>query len=215
MTGPKKIVTKHTLGKSLSTINFGIENDDDNILDGSHSLPSSLSLKHTVQVSVRKSFTLDIDLKMVAGKSSQEKLAYVRKIFSGVNGFGGASIPSKFGEIIRAFFISDEAMMAAAKLANDCGVVVNTDLKCSGNNYMNWAIVLKEIPVKTSVEAVCMTVSEFGIIKMIKMQLVDLWQKVIIKLKDQNQVDLLAAKWFILIRKDTVQVTRANIDKQS
>ncbi|KAG9298399.1 hypothetical protein G9A89_000398 [Geosiphon pyriformis] len=65
-------------------------------------------------------------------------------------------------------------MMAAAKLANDCGIVVNTNLKHPGNNYINWAIVLKKILVKTSVEAVHAAVSEFGIIKMIKMQLSDL-----------------------------------------
>ncbi|KAG9301945.1 hypothetical protein G9A89_020989 [Geosiphon pyriformis] len=159
---PKRIVTKHTLGKFFGTINFGMENnDDDNILDGLLSLSSSLSLKHMVQVSVRKSFALDINLGMVADKSSQEKLAYVKKNFSGVNGFGRAFTPSKFGEIIRTSFTSDEAMMAAAKLANDCDV----------------AIVLKEIPVGTSVETVHMAVSKFG-------------QKVIIELENQNQADL-------------------------
>ncbi|KAG9291031.1 hypothetical protein G9A89_012903 [Geosiphon pyriformis] len=45
--------------------------------------------------------------------------------------------------------------MAVARLANDCGI----------------AIVLKEIPVETSVEAVHTAMSKFGIIKMIKMQL--------------------------------------------
>ncbi|KAG9306873.1 hypothetical protein G9A89_002542 [Geosiphon pyriformis] len=64
--------------------------------------------------------------------------------------------------------------MAAAKLANDYSVVVNTNLKHPNNNHMNQAIVLKEIPVRTSVETVCMTVSEFGVIKIIKMQLVAL-----------------------------------------
>ncbi|KAG9290775.1 hypothetical protein G9A89_011738 [Geosiphon pyriformis] len=214
--GPKKIVTKHTLGKPLGTINFSMENDnDDNILDGSLSLLPSLSLKHTVHVSVRKSFALDIDLGVVADKSSQEKLAYVRKIFSGVNGFGGAFTFSKFGGIIWVSFTSEKTMMVAAKMANDCGVVVNTNLKCSGDNCMNRAIVLKEILVETSVEAVHAAVSKFGKIKTIKMQLVGLWQKAIIKLEDQTQADLLASKWSILIGKDAVRVARADIDKQS
>ncbi|KAG9304826.1 hypothetical protein G9A89_016856 [Geosiphon pyriformis] len=203
---PKRIVTKCTLGKPLGTINFGIKNDNnDDILDGSLSLPPSLSLKHTVQVSVRKFFALDIDLRVVTGKLSQEKLAYVRKIFFGVNGFGRVSTPSKFGRIIWTSFISDEAMMTAAKLANDHSVIVNINLKRSGNNHTNWAIVIKEIPVETSVETVHMAVSEFGVIKMIKMQLVGLWQKAIIELEDQNQADL----------KDVVQVARADINKQS
>ncbi|KAG9291306.1 hypothetical protein G9A89_021808 [Geosiphon pyriformis] len=150
----KRVVTKHTLRKPLGTINFDLENDDDDdILDGSLSFPLSFSFKHIVQVLVRKSFALDIDLEVVANKSSQEKLAYVRKIFSDVNGFGGASTLSKFGRIIRVSFTSEKAMIAA-KLANDCDVVVNTNLKCPINNCTNWAIVLKEIPVEISVEAV-------------------------------------------------------------
>ncbi|KAG9302508.1 hypothetical protein G9A89_007212 [Geosiphon pyriformis] len=127
---PKKIVTKCTLGKFLSTINFDMENDDDNdILDGSLFLSLPFSFKHMVQVSVRKSFALNIDLGVVAGKLSQKKLAYIRKIFSG-------------------------AMMATAKLANDHGVVVNTDFKCPINNCINQTIVLKKILVGTSVKTV-------------------------------------------------------------
>ncbi|KAG9289381.1 hypothetical protein G9A89_007942 [Geosiphon pyriformis] len=61
--------------------------------------------------------------------------------------------------------------MAVARLANNHGVVVNTDLKHSGNNHTNWAIVMKEIPVGTSMKAVHTAVSEFGLIKLIKMQL--------------------------------------------
>ncbi|KAG9304023.1 hypothetical protein G9A89_005933 [Geosiphon pyriformis] len=123
---PKRIVTKHTLEKPLGTINFGMENDDDDdILDGSLFLPPPFSLKHMVQISVRKSFALDINLEV-------------------------------------AFFTSDEAMMATAKLANNCGIVVNTNLKHPGNNHMNRTIVLKEIPVGTSVEVVCIAVSKFG-----------------------------------------------------
>ncbi|KAG9297128.1 hypothetical protein G9A89_019409 [Geosiphon pyriformis] len=146
--GLKRIVTKHFLGKLLGIINFGIENnDDDDILDGLLSFPLFFSLKHMVQVLVRKSFALDINLGVVADKSFQEKLAYVRKIFSGVNGFGG-----------RLLLPQNLAMMAVAKLTNDHDIVVNTNLKRPGNNCMNWAIVLKKISVGTSVEAVCMAI---------------------------------------------------------
>ncbi|KAG9298223.1 hypothetical protein G9A89_002711 [Geosiphon pyriformis] len=94
--------------------------------------------------------------------------------------------------------------MAAGKLANDHGVVVNTNLKRLLNNHTDWAIVMKEIPVETSVKTMCTAVFEFGLIKLIKMQLV----------KDQNQADLLASKWSILIGKDAVRVTKTNVDKQ-
>ncbi|KAG9299984.1 hypothetical protein G9A89_009712 [Geosiphon pyriformis] len=95
-------------------------NGNDKVLDGLLSLSPSFSLKSVVQISIRKSFALDIEFMIVAGKFSQEKLFYVRKIFSDVNSFGRAFTPSKFGEIIWVFFTSEMAMMAAAKLANDC-----------------------------------------------------------------------------------------------
>ncbi|KAG9291058.1 hypothetical protein G9A89_012930 [Geosiphon pyriformis] len=188
------VKTKKMLGKLLDVINYDTVDVEDDMLDDSLLLPPFFPVKPSIQVPVRKSFTLDIDLVAVVGKSSQEKINFVRKIFSGVNGFGGASTPSKFGGIIRATFISEETMMTAANLANDRGVVVNTDLKRPVNNRTNRAIVLKEIPVGTSLEAVHVAVAKFGIIKSIKMQLVGLWQKAIIELEDQDQADFLASK---------------------
>ncbi|KAG9303021.1 hypothetical protein G9A89_006238 [Geosiphon pyriformis] len=99
--------------------------------------------------------------------------------------------------------------------ANDCSVVVNTGFKYSGNNYMNWSIVLKKIPVRTSLKTVHTAVSEFDKIVKIRMQLVGLWQKAIVDLENQNQADLLASKWSILIGKDVVCVIRADMDKQT
>ncbi|KAG9297554.1 hypothetical protein G9A89_007629 [Geosiphon pyriformis] len=109
------------------------------------------------------------------------------------------------------FFALDIDLVA---LANDHGVVINTNLKCPINNRMNQTIVLKKIPVGTSIEAVHAAISEFGFIKLIKMQLVGLWQKAIVELENQNQADLLAAEWSIFIGKDAVCVTWADVDKQ-
>ncbi|KAG9292230.1 hypothetical protein G9A89_023950 [Geosiphon pyriformis] len=203
-----KIKTKKVLGKPLGKINFEDGFDDGDFLDESAFLLLSFLLKSSVQVSVRKFFALNIDLVAVAKKSSQEKSNFIKKFFSGVNGFGGGvSTLSKFGGIIYATFTSKKAMMVIANLANEGGVVVNTDLKHSGYNHMNWAIVLKEIPVRTSIKTVHAAVSEFGIIKSIKMQLVGLWQKAF--------ADLLVSMWSILIGKDAVHVARADIDKQT
>ncbi|KAG9285561.1 hypothetical protein G9A89_006549 [Geosiphon pyriformis] len=193
------VKTKKVLRKPLGVIDYDAVDADGDVLDESLLLPPPFSVKPSIQVPVRKSFTLDIDLVVVVG----------------VNGFGGASTPSKFGEIIRATFTSEEAMMTATNLANDRGVVVNTDLKRPVNNHTNRAIVLKKIPVGTSLEAVHAAVAEFGIIKSIKIQLVGLWQKAIIELEDQDQADFLASKWSILIGKDAIRVARADIDKQS
>ncbi|KAG9300732.1 hypothetical protein G9A89_023530 [Geosiphon pyriformis] len=209
------VKTKKMLGKPLSVIDYGTVNTDSNVLDNFFLLLPLLHIKLSVQVPVCKFFALDINLVAITGKFFQEKLSFIRKIFSNVNGFGGASTPSKFGGIIHVTFTSEKAMIAVRKLANNHSVVVNTDLRRPVNNHTNWAIVMKKIPVGTSVEAVHTAMSEFGLIKLIKMQLMGLWQKVIVKLEDQNQADLLASKWFIFIGKDVVRVARANVDKQT
>ncbi|KAG9301481.1 hypothetical protein G9A89_005631 [Geosiphon pyriformis] len=132
------VKTKKVLKKPLDVIDYNIIN----------------------AVSVHKFFALDINLVVITGKSFQEKLSFVRKLFSGVNGFGGAFTSSKFGGIIWATFTSEKAIMTAGKLANNCNIVINTDLKHPNNNHMNWAIVIKKISVGTSMEAVRAAISE-------------------------------------------------------
>ncbi|KAG9288805.1 hypothetical protein G9A89_023102 [Geosiphon pyriformis] len=167
-----KVKTKKALGKSLGKIDFSKVGSDDGVLsDASLELPPSM--KNLVNVPVKKSFALDIDLDKVAGKFSQEKLVVVRKLFSGINGFGGASTPSKFSEIIRATFTSESGLMKATEKATGVNIMVNTDLKRS-SGQSDWAVVVKKIPIGTLAEAVRAVLSEFGIIKAIKMQLIRL-----------------------------------------
>ncbi|KAG9299429.1 hypothetical protein G9A89_009381 [Geosiphon pyriformis] len=132
-----RVKTKKMLGKPLSVIDYDTVNTDDNMLDNFFLLPPPLPIKLTIQVPVCKSFALDIDLVAITEKSSQEKLSFIRKIFSSVNGFGRASTLLKFGGIICVTFTSEKAMMAVGKLANDHGIVVNTNLKHLVNSCMN------------------------------------------------------------------------------
>ncbi|KAG9293321.1 hypothetical protein G9A89_007567 [Geosiphon pyriformis] len=53
-------------------------------------------------------------------------------------------------------------------------ILINTDLKKSSGRS-DWAVVIKEIPIGTSAKAVCAALSEFGVIRAIKMQLIRLW----------------------------------------
>ncbi|KAG9296562.1 hypothetical protein G9A89_015154 [Geosiphon pyriformis] len=78
----------------------------------------------------------------ISVRKSFEKLQVVRKLFSKVNGFGRVSTLSKFARIIRATFTFE----------------LTADTKVR-------AVVIKEIPVGTSVEAVRAALSEFGVIK--------------------------------------------------
>ncbi|KAG9288322.1 hypothetical protein G9A89_021353 [Geosiphon pyriformis] len=150
-----RVTTRKTLGKPLGKINFLDGNDDDDVLlDVPLVLPPPL--KNLVNVSIRKLFALDLDLKVVEGNLAQEKLKKIRNLFSGINGFGGASTPSKFSGIIKVTFTSESGLMKATEKATDR------------------AVVMKEIPVGTSAEAVRAALSKFGVIKAIKMQLIRL-----------------------------------------
>ncbi|KAG9284521.1 hypothetical protein G9A89_014125 [Geosiphon pyriformis] len=186
------VKTTKALGKLLGKINFsGHDNNNDVFLDTP--LELSFSLKNLVSVSVRKSFALDIGLDKVVGKSSQEKLMVIRKLFSKVNGFGGVSTPSKFSGIIYASFISKSSLVQAIEKMKTADILVNNNLKklagCSDR-----AVVIKKIPVGTSAKAVCTVLSKFGIIKLIKMQLVKLWQKTLVKFEQSNHTDLVTAE---------------------
>ncbi|KAG9304323.1 hypothetical protein G9A89_019885 [Geosiphon pyriformis] len=110
---------------------------------------------------------------------------------------GRASTPSKFSEIIRVTFTSESSLIKAT------------------NKAANWAVVIKKIPIRTSAEAVCAVLSEFGVIKVIKMQLIRLWQKAVVKFEQLDQADLVTAEWSILIGKDAVHVARADSDKKA
>ncbi|KAG9307483.1 hypothetical protein G9A89_017313 [Geosiphon pyriformis] len=186
-----KILTKRALGKPLEKINF-LDNDDNDIL-----LDILLTflpfLKTQVNIPVRKSFALDIGLDKVVGKFSQKKLQVVKKLFSRINDFREVSTPSKFAGIIRALFIFKSSLAQTSKKTEDMKILVNTDLKKS-TGCLDWAVVIKKIPVGTSAEAVRTVLSKFEIIKSIKMQLVGLWQKAIVKFEQIDHADLVTTK---------------------
>ncbi|KAG9303175.1 hypothetical protein G9A89_001791 [Geosiphon pyriformis] len=188
--GPK-VVTKQALDKPLGKINFlGDDNDGDVLSDGHLELPPPL--RNLVNVPVHKSFALDIGLEKVTGKSSQEKLS----------------------AIIKATFTSESSLAQASKKAENAKILVNTNLK-KPTGHSDWAVMVKKIPVGTSVKAVHTVLSEFGSVVSIKMQLVGLWQKAVVEFAQLNQADLVTARWSILIRKNAVRVAKANSDKES
>ncbi|KAG9286189.1 hypothetical protein G9A89_014175 [Geosiphon pyriformis] len=187
-----KVKTKKALGKPLEKIDFSKSSDDNDVfLDASLELLPPM--KNLVNVLVRKSFALDIGLDKVAGKSSQEKLVVVRKLFSRINGFGGASTSSKFLGIIRAMFTSKLSLMKATDKTISVKILVNTDLKKS-SGWSDRAVVVKEILIGTSAKAVRTALSEFGVVKAIKMQLIGLWQKTVVDFEQSDQTDLVAVE---------------------
>ncbi|KAG9307531.1 hypothetical protein G9A89_000010 [Geosiphon pyriformis] len=125
---------------------------------------------------------------------------------------GKLSTPSKFSEIIYASFTSEASLGQAIEKARAANILVNTNLKKS-TGHLDWTVVIKKIPVGTSAEAVCTVLSEFGIIKSIKIQLVELWQKAVVEFEQLNYVDLVTAEWFILIGKNAMYFVRSVDEK--
>ncbi|KAG9299729.1 hypothetical protein G9A89_013089 [Geosiphon pyriformis] len=127
-------------------------------------------IKTPVKMAVKKSFALDINFSAVEGKLATAKTQVIRKLFSKINGFGGATTPSKFEEIIRSMFTSEESMRKAVLLAEKEGIIVNNDVR-KQELHSNWAVMIKEISMDMPKEMIITTVSEFGQIKSIKIQL--------------------------------------------
>ncbi|KAG9305912.1 hypothetical protein G9A89_016565 [Geosiphon pyriformis] len=80
-----------TISSPIGSIDYGM-NDEEEV--------DPKIVKSQVEVAVKKSFALDINLSAVEGKSAMAKTQVIRKLFSTINGFGGATTPSKFEEII-------------------------------------------------------------------------------------------------------------------
>ncbi|KAG9287239.1 hypothetical protein G9A89_008869 [Geosiphon pyriformis] len=177
-------------------------------------LPIRLCAPEKWNFNSSKSFALDIELSAVPGKTNNNKIISLKKNFYHIDGFGGASTPSKFLEIIRSSFTSEISLNKARELAISEKILVNDDLRKS-NVRSNQEVIIKEIPVdfpKSAIEAVF---SKFGKIISIKVQLIGLWQKALVEYESSEMADLVAARWSVLMEKDSVCVAKANIDKQT
>ncbi|KAG9284576.1 hypothetical protein G9A89_004618 [Geosiphon pyriformis] len=221
---PRKTWTRtYMLGKSPKAPTFNSMSDDENALsllspkmfNGSNQMSSVKS--HAMEkrsFEPVKFFILDIEVSAVPRKTNVDKLMAIKKIFYRIDGFGGASTPSKFPGIIRSTFISELSLGRAKNMAISEKIIVNNDLR-RVNSCSDWEVIIKEIPVdllKFVVEAVF---SKFGKIVSIKMQLIGLWQKALVKFESSKVASLVTSKWSVFVRKDLVHVALAINNKQT
>ncbi|KAG9290883.1 hypothetical protein G9A89_011033 [Geosiphon pyriformis] len=221
-TTPKTKRVKNNLdyGSPLGSLDYNVNDDDSGPLPFLLGIPLEKMwldlkiVKSQVEVAVRKSFALDINLSAVEGKSATAKTQLIRKLFSKINGFRGATTLSKFEEIIRSTFTSSESLEKATSLAKENNIIVNSDLKRQGI-CSDWAVVIKEIPMDMPKKMIIAAVFEYGQIVSIKVQLIGLWQKAVVEFAESSQADLLALKWSFLVGKDSVCVAKAVGDHET
>ncbi|KAG9283954.1 hypothetical protein G9A89_005461 [Geosiphon pyriformis] len=108
--------------------------------------------------------------------------------------------------IIRSFFTSEFSLNKAKVLAISNKILVNNDFR---------KVIIKKIPVNLFRSVMKSVFFKFGKIISIKMQLIRLWQKTIIEFKSSKVASLVAFKWLMFMRKDSVHVVLANEDKQA
>ncbi|KAG9297350.1 hypothetical protein G9A89_005634 [Geosiphon pyriformis] len=161
-----------------------------------------------------KSFALDIELSAIPGKTNNDKMISLKKNFYRVDGFGGASTPSKFLGIIKSLFTSEISLNKTRELAISEKILVNNDLRKS-SVCSDREVIVKEILVDLPKSAIETVFSKFGKIISIKVQLIGLWQKALVEYKSFEMADLVAARWSVLMGKNSVHVAKANIDKQT
>ncbi|KAG9287485.1 hypothetical protein G9A89_023857 [Geosiphon pyriformis] len=220
---PKKTQTRtYVLGPLPKTPSFRNLSDDNTELVlpkskfvGSNQLLSAKSCvpdRHSFKPI--RSFTLNVELAAVLGKTNGNKLISIKKIFYKINGFGRASTPSKFPGIIKSLFISEFSMNKVKELAIREKTVVNNDLK-KVSSCSDKKIVVKKILVDLPKLAVKSVFSKFRKIVSIKIQLIGLWQKALVEFEFFEIADLVTAKWSVFMGKNFVYVAKAIDDKQS
>ncbi|KAG9299548.1 hypothetical protein G9A89_020719 [Geosiphon pyriformis] len=96
----------------------------------------------------------------------------------------------------------------AVLLAREKRIDLNSNLKRQGIKS-DQAVVIKKIPIDTPKNMIIIAVSEFGEIKLIKIQLIGMWQKAVVEFAELSQADLLASKWSFLIGKNSVRIAKA------
>ncbi|KAG9307235.1 hypothetical protein G9A89_017063 [Geosiphon pyriformis] len=205
-TTPKAKRVKNNLdcGSPLGLLDYNVNDEDGGSLPPPLGIPLEKMwldpkiVKSQVEVAVRKSFALDINLSTVEDKSATVKTQLIRKLFSKINSFGGATTPSKFEGIIRLMFTSSESLEKAASLAKENNIIVNSNLKKQGI-HSNRTIVIKKIPMNTPKEMIIAAVSEYSQIVSIKVQLIGLWQKAVVEFAKSSQADLLADQFKALL----------------
>ncbi|KAG9291859.1 hypothetical protein G9A89_012144 [Geosiphon pyriformis] len=171
---------------------------------GSHKLLLTKLYNRDVRnFSSTKLFALDIELLAIPGKTNGDKLIAIKKIFYHIDGFGETFTLLKFLEIIRSSFTSDFSLDKAKKLAISKKILVNNNLK-KINNQSDWEVIVKEIPVNFPKLAVESVFSKFEKIVSIKMQLIGLWQKALVKFESSEIANLVTAKWFVFMGKDSI-----------
>ncbi|KAG9288105.1 hypothetical protein G9A89_017700 [Geosiphon pyriformis] len=173
------------------------------IFNGSNQMPFPVKL-----------FTLDVELFAVSGNTNSDKLISIKNFFYKIDGFGGASTPSKFPGVVCSTFTSESSLIKARKMAVCEKIVVNSDLK-KANVCSNQKVVIKKILVDLPKMAVESVFSKFGKIISIKMQLIGLWQKTWIEFESLEVASLVTSKWSVLVEKDSVRIALAVSNKQT
>ncbi|KAG9284297.1 hypothetical protein G9A89_002107 [Geosiphon pyriformis] len=222
-TMPRKTCTQtYMLGNPLKQPLFDHMSDDDDVLelppskfDGANQVPyirSCAPVKRNFEPV--KSFALDIEVSAVSEKTNVDKLITIKKIFYRIDGFGGVLTLLKFPGIIRSIFTSELSLGRAKNMVISEKIMVNNDLR-KVNSCSDREVIIKEISVDLPKSMVKAVFSKFEKIVSIKMQLIGLWQKALVKFELLEVVDLVAARWSVLVEKDSVHVAKAVNDKQS
>ncbi|KAG9300235.1 hypothetical protein G9A89_011308 [Geosiphon pyriformis] len=152
-----------------------------------HLLAAELCVLDKCDFGPVKFFTLDVELSAVPGKTNSNKLMAIKKIFYQIDEFGRGKV---------------------RELATHEKIVINVDVR-QVNKHLDQVIIVKEISVDLPKSAVESVFFKFGKIVSIKMQLIDLWQKTLVEFELSEIADLVTARWFVVMGKDSVHVVKA------
>ncbi|KAG9306574.1 hypothetical protein G9A89_004771 [Geosiphon pyriformis] len=87
---------------------------------------------------------------------------------------------SKTKHIIKSIFTSEISIKKAVLLAKKNKIIANIDVK-KQEMHSDQTVIIKKNFIDTPKEIIITAVSKFGIIKLIKIQLIEIWQKTVIE----------------------------------
>ncbi|KAG9293721.1 hypothetical protein G9A89_019058 [Geosiphon pyriformis] len=81
-------------------------------------------------------------------------------------------------------------------------------------DHSDQEMIIKKIPVDLPKSAIESVFSKFGKVVSIKVQLIGLWQKVLVEFESSEIADLVTARWSVFMEKNSVRIAKAINNKQ-
>ena len=145
----------------------------------------------------------------VTGNTVPEKHQTIRDTFANIKGFHNATTSRYTPEHFKLTFTSQNSINHATQKATQNNMQPTNTSPNDTNPLKERSLIMKEIPLGTTKDAIRAAVEDFGPIEKISWSIVGLWQKATITFQDSQSYNQAKSNWSILIGKDSTRLVPA------